>query len=111
MSEEIRLYKQLTTIQTYDWEIMTEISIDNMQKLLDSEWKFIRIWNEIIAKTQIKKVFIRQIWGIESFILSKPKDIQEILRTREKQKKEKVGRWFDNIQEIHNYLKEKEVEA
>lgn len=90
---------------------MTEMTIENMMKLLESDSKFIRVWNEIIAKNQIQKVFIKQIWGIENFILSKPKDIQEILRTREKQKRANVWRWFDSIDEICNFLKARNLEA
>jgi hypothetical protein len=38
-----------------------------------------------------------------------PKDIQDRIRTREKEKKARIGRWFDTIEEIQNYLADKKL--
>jgi hypothetical protein len=70
--------------------LQTTIGIDELEKILNNDMKFIRIGDNIIAKNQIKKCHLRSIDSIENYILSQPKDIQDILRTREKEKKEKV---------------------
>lgn len=101
---EIKEYKQLTTISTFDWEILTEASIDVLDKMLNAEWNFIRIWDEIIAKNQIKKIWIKKVDTIENFILQFPREIQQRLRERDKQKYERVWRHFESIQEIQNYI-------
>ena len=106
---ELKEYKELTTIQLFEWELFTEATIDQLDKMLNTDSKFIRIWNEIIAKNQIKKVFVRTVDGIDNYILSLPKDIQDRIRTREKEKKARIGRWFDTIEEIQNYLADKKL--
>lgn len=106
---ELKEYKELTTIQLFEWEIYTEASIEQLDKMLNSDSKFIRIGNEIIAKNQIKKCFVRAVDGIDNYILSLPKNIQDKLKTREKDKKVKVWRWFDSIEEIQNYLADKQL--
>lgn len=104
METTIKQYKELTSIQLFEWEILTEIGIDVIDKLLNSESKFLRIGNEIIAKNQIKKVFIRKVESIESFILSQPKDLQARIRAREIQKRERIGKGFETIKEIQNFI-------
>jgi len=42
---------------------------------------------------------------VEAFILSQPKDIQDKIRLRNKQKYEKVGKNFENIEQIQHYIK------
>jgi hypothetical protein len=37
-------------------------------------------------------VFVRTVDGIDNYILSLPKDIQDRIRTREKEKKARIGR-------------------
>jgi len=106
---EIKEYKQLTTIQTFDGEVMTEASISDLDELLKSGTQFIRIWDEIINKNQIKKIYVKRIDSISNFILSFSKDVQEKLKTREKEKKLKVWRWFYSIEEIQNYMKDKQL--
>lgn len=106
---DIKEYKELTTIQLFEWEIYTEATIEQLDKMLNSDSKFIRIGNEIIAKNQIKKCFVRAVDGIDNYILSLPKNIQDKLKTREKEKKARIGRGFDNIEEIQNYLADKQL--
>jgi len=66
--------------------------------------KFIRIWNDIIAKNQIKKICVRSIDTLENFILSQPKDIQDKIKIRNKQKYINVGKNFENIEQIQHYI-------
>lgn len=101
---EIKEYKQLTTISTFDWDILTEASIDVLDKMLNADWNFIRIWDEIIAKNQIKKIWIKKVDTIENFILQFPREIQQKLRERDKQKYERLWKHFESIQEIQNYI-------
>ena len=101
---EIKEYKELTTISTFDWDILAEASVDLLEKMLNADWNFIRIWDEIIAKNQIKKIFKRKIDTIENFILQFPKEIQQKLRERDQEKFNKVWRHFESIQEIQNYI-------
>lgn len=102
---EIKEYKQLTMIQLFEWEVFTTASIDELDTMLNSDSKFIRIWNEIIAKNQIRKCSINNIDDMENYILSFNPYIQKELRRREKEKKNRVWRWFDSKEEINNWLK------
>lgn len=104
MTTELKVYKELTTIQLFEWEVLTTLGIDELDRLLNSESKFLRIGDEIIAKNQIKKVFVRKIESIENFILSQPKDIQERIKARERQKKARIGKGFETIQEVQNFI-------
>lgn len=106
---EIKEYKELTTISTFDWDILTEASVDLLEKMLNSEWNFIRIWDEIIAKNQIKNICKRKIDTIENYILQFPKEIRQKLRERDQEKFNKVWRHFESIQEIQNYIQSKNL--
>lgn len=106
---EIKEYKELTTISTFDWDILTEASVDLLEKMLNAEWNFIRIWDEIIAKNQIKNICKRKIDTIENYILQFPKEIRQKLRERDQEKFNKVWRHFESIQEIQNYIQSKNL--
>lgn len=106
---EIKIYTELTTITTFDWEIQTEASIDILDKLLKAEWNFIRIWDEIINKNQIKKIGKKKIDSIENYILQFPKDIQQKLRERDQEKFNRIWKHFESIQEIQNYIQNKNL--
>lgn len=101
---DLKVYKQLTTIQLFEWELLTEASVSELDAMLNNTKQFIRVGDEIVNKNQIKKIFVRNIDSIENFILSQPKDIQDKLRERQKQKKDRIGRWFDHIEEIQNFI-------
>lgn len=61
------------------------------------DWKIINTNDIRIAEPYI-------VNDKESFILSQPKDIQEKLRIREKEKYSKIWKNFESIQEIQNYI-------
>ena len=107
---EIKEYKELTTIQLFEWEVNTTITIEDFNKILNNEQKFIRIWNEIIAKNQIKRCFVRSVDWIDNYILSLTKDDQDKLSVRLQQKKDKIWRGWDSIKEIQNFLDNKKWE-
>lgn len=109
--DEIKEYKQLTTIQLFEWEINTNLSMIEMMKILEDDTKFICIWNEIIAKNQIKRCFIRKIDTIENYILSQPKDVQEYLKAKKKEFPKSFER-FSYVQHLVDifYWQEKEEE-
>jgi len=104
MTTEIKAYKKLTTIQLFDWEVLTEATVDQLDEMLNNTKQFIRIWDEIVNKNQIKKIYVRSVDTLENFILSQPKDIQDKIRLRNKQKYEKVGKNFENIEQIQHYI-------
>ena len=85
MNSEIKVYKELVTIQLFDWEVKTPISIDDLELLLHSDSKFIRIWNEIIAKNQVKRVFVRKIETSENLIYSLPEEDRKKVQARLKE--------------------------
>lgn len=51
----------------------------------------------LLNEKEVEKI----VWN---FILSQPKNIQDKLRERQKQKKDRIGRWFDHIEEIQNFI-------
>ena len=61
----------------------------------------------IFNKFEFKKAFERKIDSIQSFVESQDKDVKEVLRLREKEKRQKVGRNRDSIQEVKNYIENK----
>ncbi len=66
--------------------------MSELDAMLNNTKQFIRVGDEIVNKNQIKKIFVRNIDSIENFILSQPKNIQDKLRERQKQKKDRIGR-------------------
>lgn len=104
MTTQLKVYSELTTIQLFDWEILTEASIDQLDSMLNNTKQFIRVGNEIVNKNQIKKIFVRKIDSIENFILSQPKEIQQKIKDREKQMYERVGKRFESIEQIQKFL-------
>lgn len=106
---EIKVYEQLTQIETFDWMLYTPAKPSDLDRMVE-ERKFIQIWEERIAVHQIKRYYPQKINWIEAHILWKSKEVQKILRERERAKRERVWRGFDSIDEIENYLKTKEIE-
>lgn len=101
---ELKEYKKLTTIQLFEWEILTETSIEDLELMINSAKQFIRFGDEIINKNQIKKIFIRKIDWMENFILSQTKEIQRQIKIREAIKKARIWKWFESIEEIQNFI-------
>lgn len=70
MNKSIKVYEELTVIETYDWEIsMTPVSIETISKLLKEE-QFIHVWNELINKNNIKRIFRKELSDVEKIVYS-----------------------------------------
>lgn len=67
---EIKNYEALTYIETYDWNIKTTTaSIETISKLLN-EQQFINLWNELINRSNIKRVFIKELSDVDKIVYS-----------------------------------------
>jgi hypothetical protein len=67
---EIKQYQELTYIETYDWNVKTTTaSIDTISKLLN-EQQFINLWNELINRSNIKRVFTKELSDVDKVIYS-----------------------------------------
>jgi len=102
---DIKVYKELAAIELFEWWILhTEVDIDTIEKILDSAKQFIRIGDTIINRNQIKRVYRKPVDSILNYILSQPPLIQETLKKRELEKFQKVGKKFESVEEVSNYI-------
>lgn len=68
--KELKIYQELTYIECYDWEIRTTTaSIETISKLLN-EQQFINLWNELINRSNIKRVFTKELSDVDKLIYS-----------------------------------------
>ena len=86
---EIKEYKQITTIELFDWEIQTEATLTQLESQLQKS-RFISIGGELIATHQIKRCYVKEVSDWENFILSQKKDIRDRLY-QEVKRREKEG--------------------
>ena len=67
---DIKQYKQLTYLETYDWEIFTlEDDLDKVNKILNNDTAFIQLWDTFLNKNSIKKAFRKELDEVEQLIL------------------------------------------
>ena len=67
---EIKKYEELTYIETYDWNIKTTTaSIEIISKLLN-EQQFLNLWNELLNRSNIKRVFTKEISDVDKVVYS-----------------------------------------
>lgn len=67
---QMNLYEELTYIETYDWNVKTTTaSIEMISKLLN-EQQFINLWNELINRSNIKRVFTKELSDVDKVIYS-----------------------------------------
>ena len=67
---ELKVYKKLSYIETYDWEMRTTTAdIETIWKLLN-EQQFINLWNELINRSNIKRVFTKELTDVDKLIYS-----------------------------------------
>lgn len=70
MENSIKEYIQLTYIETFDGEIIPLVEeMGVVWELLDNNSKFLNVWNEMISKSIIKRVFIKQVDEVDNAIL------------------------------------------
>lgn len=68
--QEIRVFEKLTYIETYDWNIeTTTASIETVSKLLN-EQQFINLWNQLLNRSNIKRVFTKELSDIDEIVYS-----------------------------------------
>ena len=67
---QMNVYQELTYIETYDWNVKTTTaSIDVISKLLN-EQQFINLWNELLNRSNIKRVFTKELSDVDKLIYS-----------------------------------------
>lgn len=68
--DTIKLYKQLSYIETFDGEIIPLVEdLETIFESLNDSSKFFNVWNEIISKSSIKRAFTKQIDEIDNALL------------------------------------------
>lgn len=97
MTNEIKIYKKLTTIKLFDWEIVTPMELNDLENLLHSNSTFLRIGDEVIAKNQIKRIFIRKVNDIEWLIYSLDSEDRKLVQQRLKEMAERSWTTMDKI--------------
>lgn len=101
---EIKKYEKLTVILLKDWEtLFTSMNVNEIAERLNKVDFLVIDWVGF-GKYEVRKFFEHNPSDIECFILSLSKKEQEIVKKREKEKKEKTWKLFETVQEIINYL-------
>ena len=99
----IKQYQELTYIECYDWEIRTTIVwLDIIKKLLD-EQQFLHLWNELINRWNIKRVFTRELSDVDKVICSiEDKNIRRLVQ---KDIEKRIKDWLRvNVEIVENLL-------
>ena len=104
MNTELKEYRNLTAIDTFNGVVYTEASCDDLDKMTEKS-SFIRIGERRIATHQIKEYYPHKINGIESYILSLDSETQKRVREREKQKIARIGKRWESVAQIQLFLK------
>lgn len=78
---ELRIFKNLTYIECFDGEIRTtSASLETISELLKEE-QFLKLWNELINRSNIKRVFIKELSDVDKIIYSiEDKNVREKLQ-------------------------------
>ena len=102
---EIKEYKQILIVELKDGTILkTEKTLNQLMEYYANCWDLLLIDWVVFNRFEFKKAYEEKIDWIEDFIFSLDKETQKKVRDREKEKKEKLWKWFENIQEIQNYI-------
>lgn len=66
----LQVYKELTFIECYDWDVKTiTASLDTVSKLLQDQ-QFLNLGNELINKSNIKRVFTKELNDVDKVVYS-----------------------------------------
>lgn len=69
-SNTLKVYKQLTHIETFDGEVyVVDQPLTNLEKLLNNN-KFLNLWNEAINTASIKRVFIKEVDEVDNALIN-----------------------------------------
>jgi hypothetical protein len=110
MGTEIKLYKELVYIETFDGEIYTVAqTLQEVAKMVENETKFLNIGTTILNKSGIKRIYKETLDPIDQRIILIPnKDVRIKVRNEIKERRENGLRVneivLDNI--IKKYLKD-----
>ena len=102
---EIKEYKQILIVELKDWTTLrTEKTIKQFMEYYATCGDLLFIDWVVFNCFEFKKAYEQKIYWIEDFIFSLDKETQKKVREREKEKKDKIWKWFASIQEIQNYI-------
>lgn len=99
----IKQYQELTYIECYDWEIRTTVVwLDIIKKLLD-EQQFLHLWNELINRWNIKRVFTKELSDVDKVICSiEDKNLRRLIQ---KEIEKRIKDWLRvNVEIVENLL-------
>lgn len=66
----LQVYKELTFIECYDWDVKTiTASLDTVAKLLQ-EQQFLNLGSELINKSNIKRIFTKELNDVDKVVYS-----------------------------------------
>lgn len=109
MTTQIKEYKQLLTVELKDWTLLnTEKTLEQLQKYFATAPDFVTIDWVMFNKYEFKKAYERKVDSVEQFILSQPKEVQDSIRDRAKQMRERVGKRFETIEQVQNFINKKQ---
>ena len=67
--DSLKIYRELTYIETYDWDLYATCeSKSNIEKLANSN-KFLNLGNELINTNSIKRIFNKEVDEIDNALL------------------------------------------
>lgn len=100
---QLNIYKELTYIECYDWEIRTTTaSIETVNSLLKEE-QFLNLWNELINKSNIKRVFTKELSDVDKIVYSI--DDKNIRQKVQSDIEKRIKDWFRvNVEIVQNLL-------
>lgn len=71
----IKLYKELCYIETFDWEVIAlDEDLETLKSMINTDHRFLDLGSEIIAKSSIKKISKRSLDEIDNYILTQITD-------------------------------------
>ena len=70
METALKLYKELSYIETYDWDVIALADdFETIKSLLNNAERFMDLWTEMIAKSSIKRLFKKQADEVDNMIV------------------------------------------
>lgn len=78
---EIKIYKEMTYVICYDWEVYeTPVDLETVKSLRRNAEQFIQIGDTLINKTNIRTITKKQLSDIEQIVYAQEKPIREKLQ-------------------------------
>jgi len=108
---DIKIYEKLFRIKFKEQEFyLAEWAFKKFKENMVKPWNIIEMWENLYNKYDFQYTEeYKPSNDIEKFILQQPNAIKKALIQREKEKKEKVWRWFDSIDEVNNRIMKKDL--